>query len=290
MEKRNSHSLSVLHPTAPKIWSGRPAETIEYVYQQVHCVDIQKTPFPKTPHTALIGFACDAGVERNSGRTGAAKGPDSIRKQLASLAIHNSQQKILDLGNIVCQNGDLETAQEALSAVIRQVVQHNHFPIVIGGGHELAYGSFCGLEDLTQKETIGIINFDAHFDLRQNPIRNSGTPFYDIHSYLQERGLEFHYLALGIREAANTPSLFETAQKLHVKWMSAEQLIYEKRETLLHKIDAFLAKVDGVYLTIDMDGFDASVAPGVSAPNPYGYAPSHFSRFLSMYSVPKKFG
>jgi len=88
--------------------------------------------------------------------------------------------------------------------------------------------------------------------------------------------LEFHYLALGIREAANAPSLFETAQKLNVKWISAEQLIYENRNTLLHKIDAFLSKVDGVYLTIDMDGFDASVASGVSAPNPYGYAPSHF--------------
>jgi len=52
------------------------------------------------------------------------------------------------------------------------------FPIVLGGSHELAYGHFNGIVNHLKKQTknsskVGIINFDAHFDLR--PYDNQGS-------------------------------------------------------------------------------------------------------------------
>ena len=37
------------------------------------------------------------------------------------------------------------------------------------------------------------------------------------------------------------------------------------------KVGHFISEVDVVYLTVDLDGFAASVAPGVSAPSPFGF-------------------
>ncbi len=48
------------------------------------------------------------------------------------------------------------------------------YPIVLGGGHEIAFGHYCGIKDynasIDRKDKLGIINFDAHFDLRPYPM------------------------------------------------------------------------------------------------------------------------
>ena len=54
---------------------------------------------------AFIGFCCDEGVKRNKGRIGAAKGPKSIRRELANLPCCFSKEvKLFDAGNISCEN------------------------------------------------------------------------------------------------------------------------------------------------------------------------------------------
>src|SRR5690606_33597274 len=116
----------------------------------------------------LLGFCCDEGVRRNMGRVGAIEGPAYLRKTLANLPVHFSSEdlQLIDVGDIVCERGDLEGAQEALSQAVSTIIDNGGFPVVIGGGHELTYGHFYGIKKSTTK-TVGIINIDAHLDIRQ---------------------------------------------------------------------------------------------------------------------------
>ncbi|WP_269531174.1 formimidoylglutamase [Chitinimonas sp. BJYL2] len=218
---------------------------------------------------ALLGFACDAGVRRNHGRPGAAEGPVMIRKALANLAWHH-EGHVYDAGDVRCEDNALEAAQTELGRQLADLLGRGHFPLVLGGGHEMAYGSFLGLarhaELLGRKPRIGIVNLDAHFDLRASAQASSGTPFRQIAEACEEQDAEFRYLVFGIAEPANTEALFHRAHELGVQWRLDEECVPERIEELLDTLTFFADEVDWLYLTICLDVLPASVAPGVSAP------------------------
>ena len=93
---------------------------------------------------AILGFACDEGVIRNNGRSGAKAGPEEIRNALSKLAWHQ-RNDILDAGDITCISSDLETAQRDFGNRICQLLKAGYFPIGIGGGHEIAFGHYLGI-------------------------------------------------------------------------------------------------------------------------------------------------
>lgn len=218
---------------------------------------------------ALIGFACDAGVARNHGRTGAAEGPAVIRAMLGNMPVRR-RTAIVDAGDVTCSDDALEEAQQELSSRIAELLDAGHLPLAMGGGHEIAFGSFGGLaRHLEKKESrprIGILNLDAHFDLRLAERASSGTPFRQIAEDCAARGWPFHYCCLGISEFANTQALFERAKTLGVRWMLDEDMSASRIDDVRAQVDAFLSEVDHVYFTICLDVLPAGVAPGVSAP------------------------
>lgn len=218
---------------------------------------------------ALIGFSSDEGVRRNQGRIGAAQAPDLIRKQLANLPVH-TPVSITDMGTIVCIDNNLEQAQLELADQVDLALQHGMKPIVLGGGHEVAFGSFRGIFQHLQKaktaQKIGIINFDAHLDLREENQATSGTPFLQAAQLSQQHHQEFHYLCIGIARHSNTKKLFNTANDLNCQYIFDDEVERQNLESLLLKIDSFMKQVDVLYVTVDLDVFSASIAPGVSAP------------------------
>jgi formiminoglutamase len=233
-------------------------------------------PFDQASGTrgvALIGFACDAGVARNHGRTGAREGPAAIRAMLGNMPVRRCTS-IVDAGDVVCvadSDGDgLESAQQTLSTAIADLLARGHLPLAMGGGHEIAFGSFGGLaRHLATHEKIsriGIINLDAHFDLRMAERASSGTPFRQIAEECAARDWPFHYCCLGISEFANTQALFERARALGVRWLLDEEMHFAQFGRVRATLDASLSEVDHVYFTICLDVLPAAVAPGVSAP------------------------
>lgn len=236
----------------------------------------------QTQGVALIGFACDAGVARNHGRVGAKEGPAALRAMLSTLPVRQCEA-IIDVGDVVCAAPDsrggnddgLETAQAELSEALTQLLARGLFPITLGGGHEVAFGSFGGLARHLASTVaarggaaprIGIVNLDAHFDLRLAERASSGTPFRQIAEDCAARGWPFHYCCLGVSDFANTPALFERARTLGVTWRRDEEMDAAQLGDALATLDRFLGRVDHVYLTICLDVLPASVAPGVSAP------------------------
>jgi formiminoglutamase len=228
---------------------------------------------------ALIGFACDAGVARNHGRTGASQGPAAIRSALGNMPVHDCRS-IVDAGDVVCQSDGeydgLEQAQQELADRIASILdsEAGRLPIALGGGHEIAFGSFSGLaQHLARMESaprIGVINLDAHFDLRMADKASSGTPFRQIAEECERRGWPFRYCCLGISRFGNTQALFERARKLNVHWRLDEKMSLLHLGETLQDVHDFLAGVDHVYFTTCLDVLPAGVAPGVSAPAGYG--------------------
>ncbi|MEM9076723.1 MAG: formimidoylglutamase [Bacteroidota bacterium] len=260
-------------------WKGRISNADLYLHEIVKCIPFNENFDPKEKSIALLGYVCDEGVKRNQGRVGAKYGPDAIRKSLGKMPNHLSEKsQLFDLGNINCIKKDMEAAQESVAKVVSSVLQKQQFPVVLGGGHDIAYGHYQGIKsylELNQKnKKIGIINFDAHFDLRQNINgNNSGTPFYQIAKECQTENIEFHYLCVGIRKDANDRSLFQTAKDLDVTFVLTDTFRLQFLEEINTWIHAFANSVDYIYVTIDLDGFSSAYAPGVSAPSPMGFTP-----------------
>ncbi|GAA4282623.1 formimidoylglutamase [Brevibacterium daeguense] len=243
---------------------------------------------------ALIGFASEEGVLRNQGRAGAVAGPAAIREALASLAVHRPL-RVLDAGDVLVENHDLEGGQAELGRRLAELrtgrVQRpgrspdpgasspDHPPGgprpltgVLGGGHETAWGSYLGLAGEFADRRLGILNLDAHFDLRQAVAPSSGTPFLQIALDRMVRGASFDYSVIGISEPNNTTALFDTARQLQATWL--RDIDAQTVPEAVAHVDEFVARVDDLYLTIDLDVMPAAQAPGVSAPAGLG-VPAH---------------
>lgn len=219
----------------------------------------------------LIGFAVDEGVSRNGGRRGAAEGPTAIRAALANLPVIG-EPALHDAGDIACLDDDLEQAQAALGQRVAQALKQGNRPIVLGGGHEVAWGTFQGIAAARPAmPRLLILNLDAHFDLRFAARGNSGTPFFQIHQWCDAHGWAFDYRVYGISPYANTRALFERAQAWGVRWWLDEDLQDGAgTATLAASLEAALADYDAVYLTVCLDVLPGEKAPGVSAPAALG--------------------
>ena len=284
-------------PAVKTIWEGRksnPNIENQYWHQEIKLVDTDKVSFTPDIDIAILGYVCDEGVRRNKGRIGAMEGPSAIRERLAKLPIHFNDKRIADVGNIVCVDNDMEACQSLFSNHISNLIKQNIFPIAIGGGHDMSYGHFMGIWNViknTKKRRVGIINFDAHFDLRPVETKsNSGTPFNQIINELSNTGDNIDYFAIGIQQQSNTKELFNIAKKHHVNYAINYDCESSSSEIdiLKNRLNTFIEKVDYLYITIDMDGFSSAYAPGVSAPSPLGFTPHFVFKMLSFLFNTKK--
>lgn len=270
-------------------WTGRasnPDLENQYWHQEITLCDIDQINSNQAIDIGLLGYACDEGVRRNLGRVGAAEGPKLLRDRLAKLPIHFEEKTVADFGDLCCVKNDMESCQLALKNSVRHLISKNVFPIIIGGGHDMAFGHFMGLREAvknTDKSNIGILNFDAHFDLRNVDEKpNSGTPFNQLINELAKTNEQLDYFAVGIQRQSNTKELFDIAKNAEVGYAinyecesSSEEL-----KSLQQKLKPFIDRNDHIYITIDMDGFSSAYAPGVSAPSPLGFTPYFVFKML----------
>lgn len=260
---------------ARSTWHGRQDSlAFERYFQLVDCIDLRDDSPLKAQQYALLGFACDEGIKRNLGRVGAKEGPTAFRSALANLAWHGSPQfQFYDVGDIVCHDGNLEAAQQSLAAVVAYLISKKVRPIVIGGGHEIAWGHYLGLTKAYPKQAIGIVNFDAHLDLRpmlQGKFGTSGTPFLQIAEHCESLDLPFQYACIGVQATGNTASLMAQARALNTTMISADDIQFANRDKAMATLQSFLDAQSRIYLTICLDVFAMHLAPGVSAPQTMG--------------------
>lgn len=287
--------------TEDMIWQGRIDSEDNYdafrLHQWIERIDLRDhnlTLDKGKLGIAIIGFCCDEGVKRNLGRVGAANGPHNIRKALANLPCRFTQEvRIFDAGDIICENGCLEESQEQLALAVDRLLDLGLFPIVLGGGHEVALGNYKGVLKYTSRSEeaprIGIINFDAHFDLRPIPVEgSSGTMFRQISDICAERGLKYSYFCMGIQKHSNTIDLFKSADKLGAEYILAKDILDSDNLSMSEKLDRFIGQNDHIYMTICADVFSSAYAPGVSASQPLGLDPERVLKIMKYILLSNK--
>jgi formiminoglutamase len=228
----------------------------------------------------LIGFPQDEGVRRNHGRPGAAHAPAEIRRWLWRLTPYDAANggdltisPPLDLGDVRCA-ANLEESQESLARIVAVCLQHGAAPIVLGGGHETAYGHYLGY--VAAGRPVGIINIDAHLDLRPllDDLGHSGSPFRQALEHPTAPLPGPNYVCLGaLPHATSRAHLNYALQRgAAVRWRQEFECGLELPITVEREASRLAAKGCQVYVTLDADVVRVADVPGVSAPNSAGLA------------------
>lgn len=226
----------------------------------------------RQPKVILIGFPSDEGVRRNGGRPGAAKAPDEIRKMLYKMTpdgqsvnpFINLLEHTNDIGDVQVSGG-LEADQKTLGDTIAEYLKKEVVPIIIGGGHETAFGHFLGYAKAGLQTSI--FNLDAHTDVR--PLKNgkahSGSPFRQALEH--ESGCCEKYMVAGLQPHSVAQAHLQFIEKYDGEAIFREQTDIEVLTNQLENTN------EHCIVTFDMDAVDQAFAPGVSAPCANGLQP-----------------
>ena len=220
----------------------------------------------REPRCVLVGFPTDVGVRRNGGRTGAAEGPRAIREFFYRLTADDRGRvasllaRTQDLGDVTTTEA-LDDDQRVLGDIIAPYVLRGTFVIVLGGGHETAYGHYLG--HARSVSPVRILNWDAHTDVRPRVAAggHSGSPFRQA---IEQAGLApTRYSVAGLQPHAVAAA--------HEKWIVAhEGRCVWRHELSIGAIQALYESEKPTMVSFDLDAVDQAFAPGVSAPSTGG--------------------
>ncbi len=214
---------------------------------------------------AIIGFPDDRGVTLNKGRGGAKEAPNAIRKWFYRLVPPRKDLHIADLGDLTMTNS-LENDHSSGSEAISLALSRAKRVIILGGGHDWG---FSPIQALLQMGRTGFVNFDAHLDVRASSVPHSGTSFWRA---LEQGVTGEDAIWFGVQSSA--------AAAMHKEYVSAKGGRIFYGDDNLYELEGFQkafetmkSKCGVIDVSLDMDVFEMSASPGVSAPQPMGLPP-----------------
>lgn len=227
-----------------------------------------KRDSPKGCQIGLIGLADDLGVRLNNGRPGAKDGPRAFRAALAKYGVADpfnwTWPSVFDAGDIIPAEGSDEQAlhetHRRVTEAVTAMLDAGLFPIAVGGGHDLTFPFVRAV--IKKYPGLSGLYFDAHLDVRETA--GSGMPFRRL---IQDCGV--HELNLiGFNDVVNS--------REHYEWFSA----HGGRVVEAYPDQGYIP-AKPFFTSLDLDVFDVSHAPGVSAQNPAGLRPRQVGGMLS---------
>lgn len=224
------------------------------------------------PRAALIGFPSDAGVTANGGRAGAARGPEALRRCLLDLTPDAQHPEIFadllrhteDRGDVPV-TGDVAADQARLGVAVADALAVGAFPVVLGGGHEAAFGHFLG--HAGWGNGVDVLNWDAHPDVRPHGegSPHSGSAFRQILEH--EAGQGSRYQVAGLQPSAVAATELRWLRDRGGRAFWVHDLT---RPTVVALYDELRRPS---MVSFDLDCVDQAWAPGVSAPATGGLSP-----------------
>ncbi|MGB3402377.1 MAG: agmatinase [Microcoleaceae cyanobacterium] len=151
----------------------------------------------------------------------------------------------------------LQITQQTVASLIAD----NKFVIAIGGEHSITPGVVAAYQQ-TQSEPFTVVQIDAHTDLRQE---FEGSIYNHACAMRRILDLGIPTVHIGIRSLCVEEADLIQQHQLPVIW--AREIA-----TQPNWIDRALEKIftQKVFVTIDLDGIDPSLIPGVGTPEPGG--------------------
>ena len=222
------------------------------------------------PLVALIGFPCDEGVRRNNARDGAAGAPDAIREALYRLTPDDDPAfvgllgRTIDFGNLALAT-DLLGSQNRLGLIVSACIEHNTIPVMLGGGHETAFGHFLGY--VHAGRDVAALNWDAHPDVRPliDGHGHSGSQFRQALLHESKRCVQYTVAGLQPHSASAAHLAFVRDHGGRTVWRHELS-----REAIDRLYGAKSGRASAMMASFDTDAVDQAYAPGVSAPSTGG--------------------
>ncbi|WP_158278716.1 formimidoylglutamase [Rhodohalobacter mucosus] len=222
---------------------------------------------------SLIGFPSDKGVRINGGRTGAAKAPEQIFNRLMQLTLHPQHNELhtvllrhVSHPHMLHCTGNVAADQQNLGMTVAESLKNGSVPVIMGGGHETAFGHYLGYSETNKP--VHILNIDAHTDVR--PLKegrpHSGSPF--MQAIEDQSGCCRSYTVMGLQPSS--------VARDHLSYVNENGKAVLADDLKMKTVQDYFSDLrsnsdsDPVMLTMDMDAVDQSQAPGVSAPNASG--------------------
>ena len=156
---------------------------------------------------------------------------------------------------------NMPKALKQLETLVEQVLDDKKFPFVFGGEHSITAGSIRPF--VKRYENLVILHFDAHADLRDGYNGEYYSHASAIRRCLDHPNVEV--VSVGVRNisAGEIPFLESNRNRIHIYWAK------DKKSWHVNKMASHL-KNRPIYLTFDVDGFDASLMPATGTPEPNG--------------------
>ena len=214
-------------------------------------------------------------MRRNGGRTGAALAPDAVRGQFYKLTDFEIDAKIFDFGDTRIQK-TLEETHENHTQIVEQILSDEKKIIVLGGGNDISYADGRAMAKSFGSENWLALNIDAHFDVRADTPRNSGTPYRQL---LDENLIiPRNFFEIAWQAQANSQIYFRYLKSRGVNLHGLEEIQesgIEIKDLINEHCSARAARAP-IFFGFDVDAVRAADAPGVSAPSPIGLAAEDF--------------
>ncbi len=201
----------------------------------------------------FLGINEDIGPQGNLGRGGSGNGFEATIKQFINFQSNEflNGQEILILGEIqisdlAVNNQDLNSVRDAVSQLDKRVIELVSIikktklePIVIGGGHNNAYGLLMACSN-TLKTPMSAVNLDPHSDFRAKEGRHSGNGF----SYAASDGGLAQYHVLGLHELKNNAESLQQLKAFGGTWHTFQQIWVRREVSLEHALLEISRKVN----------------------------------------------
>lgn len=259
------------------------------IYEQVKNLDVQYV---------IFGIPEDVGVFANLGKTGTSNAWNACLKVLLNIQSNafTHANKVLILGHLdfsvemekmsnldQTNSKDIQKARKLVKKIdthvaelMSLIIKAGKTPIVVGGGHNNAYGNIKGTS-LALKKPINVINFDAHSDFRTEEGRHSGNGF----SYAYSEGFLKNYFIFGLHENYTSVTIFKQLEENpNIDFNTFEALEVRKELKFKMEVKRALQHVDSKPYGIELD-CDAIQNIPSSAMTPSGFSVNKAREFLN---------
>ncbi len=224
---------------------------------------------------AILGAPFDFGTQF---RAGARFGPRAIREASTLFSFGHagaydheddctylgSDVTIVDIGDADIVHTDTEKSHANIETGVRAILDAGALPVVLGGDHSVNIPCIRAFAD---RGPIHILQIDAHLDfvdVRHGVRHGHGNPMRRAAEQEHVTGIT----ALGIRNVSSTAKDgYDAARAMGDDILSVRQVRKLGRDGVLARIP----KGARLYVTIDIDGFCPSIAPGTGTPSHGGF-------------------
>jgi len=214
---------------------------------------------------AILGAPLDL---TSTFRAGCRFAPSAIRQASLNLepysfraGIDAEDLMVHDLGDLHV-TGKVDENLSQLELVVKEVLEAQKLPVLIGGEHTITLGATRGIS-----ENIAVVSFDAHLDMRNEymGITTSHTTFM---RRIYEQVKPQKILEIGTRAVCKEELDFAKNQR--IQFLTVQRIMEAGLKKTIQKIRNSLSDFNKIYLTIDMDVLDPAFASAVQNPEPDG--------------------